>query len=83
MRVREVAERFEPWRLYRMHGDDGQPLKRVELAAFDELLDGTVGVQVRVRERWNPNETIFERLVFGVNPGRLTECDLPALPGPP
>lgn len=65
--VRKVAERFDPWSLYRM-GKTGQ---RVTIAAFSE--DGTVRVNVSGEH----NFTLFERSVFGVNPDDLTPCDPP------
>ena len=64
--VRVVAERFKPWKLYRMKAGH-----RVYLASFCE--DGTMTVFVTGRF----NFVAFDRRVFGVNPDDLTECDLP------
>ena len=63
--VRAVAERFNPWTLYRL--DD----HRVTLVSFSE--DGTVTVAVTRHF----NAVVFERQVFGIDPDRLVECDLP------
>lgn len=64
--VRKIAERFEPWSLYRMK--DGS---RVTIVSFAE--DGTVTVSLRGKY----NAILFERSVFGVNPDELIPCDLP------
>ncbi len=66
--VRVVAERFNPWTLYRMK-NTGQ---RVTLYSFNE--DGTMTVSVT--GEFNLIE--FDRVVFGINPDNLEECDLPA-----
>ena len=65
--VRVVAERFKPWKLYRLK-ESGH---RVYLKSFSE--DGTMTVVVCGRF----NFVMFERNVFGINPDDLTECDLP------
>ena len=65
--VREIAERFDPWALYRMHST-GQ---RVQLVSIFE--DGTVSVAVFGEF----NLVAFERRVFGIDPNDLEECDLP------
>lgn len=67
--VRAVAERFQPWNLYRMK-DTGH---RVTLVSFGE--DGTMRVFVSAKF----NLVAFERQVFGVDPDSLEECDLPDL----
>lgn len=65
--VRKVAERFDPWTLYRMKST-GQ---RVTLLAVGE--DGTV----RVNVTGEFNLLSHERAVFGIDPDDLVECDLP------
>jgi hypothetical protein len=66
-KVRKVAERFDPWSLYRMKST-GQ---RVTIRGFYE--DGTLSVTVSGRF----NLTLFERYVFGIDPADLEPCDLP------
>jgi hypothetical protein len=69
--VRAVAERFAPWKLYRlMRGP-----QRVVVVAFDELKDGSITVRVDVRAEFN--FVLFERQVFGIKPEDLEECELP------
>ncbi len=65
--VRKIAERFEPWSLYRLKST-GQ---RVTLRSFYE--DGTVSVFVLGKF----NFLIHERCVFGIDPDDLEPCDLP------
>jgi hypothetical protein len=65
--VRLVAERFDPWSLYRMKST-GQ---RVTLYSFSE--DGTVTVNVS----GDYNFVLFERSVFGVDPDDLEPCEVP------
>ena len=65
--VRAVAERFNPWTVYRFK-DTGQ---RCTILAFGE--DGTVRVAVTSVL----NFVTFEREVFGVDPDNLEESDLP------
>lgn len=69
--VRAVAERFEPWSLYRMK-PTGQ---RVTIASFGEAEDGTVTLTVTVSGEFN--FTLFDRQVFGINPDDLEPCDVP------
>jgi hypothetical protein len=72
-RVRQVAERFTPWTLYRMKST-GQ---RVVLCSFGESTDDTpVTLTVSVTGKFNA--VAFERNVFGIPPEDLEECDLPA-----
>lgn len=66
--VRVIAERFDPWTLYRMKSTGS----RVTLASFNE--DGTVRVDVSA----DFNFTLFERSVFGVDPDDLEPCELPS-----
>lgn len=70
--VRRVAERFNPWTLYR-HKDTDQ---RVTLYSFGEQEDGGVTVTVDITSQFNL--IMFNRQVFGVDPDNLEECDLPA-----
>lgn len=69
--VRLVAERFEPWSLYRLNGK-----QRVTIVSFGEQADGGVSLTVRVSGDFNA--VMFERDVFGINPDDLEPCDLPA-----
>lgn len=69
--VRTVAERFDPWTLYRLKSSG----HRVTVGAFDEEQDGKVTLRVNVTGEFN--FVTFERSVFGVNPDDLEECDLP------
>lgn len=68
-KVRAVAERFDPWSLYKMKSTG----ERVTVASFYE--DGTIGVIVSGEF----NFTLFDREVFGVDPGDLEPCELPGL----
>jgi hypothetical protein len=70
--VREVAERFEPWSLYRLKST-GQ---RVTLRSIAS--DGTVTVNVTGQF----NLVTHERAVFGIDPDDLEPCDPPP-PGEP
>ena len=63
--IKALAERFDPWTLYRM-GED-----RVFVRGFSD--DGTLTVAVTRHF----NLVLFDRDVFGVPPDKLTECDLP------
>lgn len=65
--VRRLADRFEPWSLFRMKGT-GQ---RVVVVGFYE--DGTLRVIVSGRF----NRVPFDCGVFGVDPENLEPCDLP------
>lgn len=69
--VRRVAERFEPWSLYRMKGSG----YRVTLNSFGETKDGLVLMVVNVLGKFNL--VMFERQVFDVSPDDLTPCELP------
>lgn len=66
-KVRKIAERFEPWSLYRLQGRE-----RVTIYSFCE--DGTVTVVVS--KEWNL--VTFERRVFDINPNDLVPCELPS-----
>jgi hypothetical protein len=71
--VRKVAERFEPWSLYRMKST-GQ---RVTLYSFGEANDGSA-VTLTVNVTGQFNAVAFDRQVFGIDPDDLEPCDLPA-----
>ena len=66
--VRELAERFPPWELFRIKST-GQ---RCTVAAVSE--NGTVRVDVTGEF----NQVLFDRSVFGISPDDLEPCDLPA-----
>jgi len=70
--VRAVAERFLPWKLYRMRSTG----HRVTVYSLGEHPDGTVTLTVNVTGEFNLLS--FERRVFGISPDDLEECDLPA-----
>lgn len=70
--VRVVAERFFPWKLYRMKSTG----HRVTVVSFEDHFDDSVTLKVAVTGRFNL--VAFERVVFGVDPDDLEECDLPA-----
>ena len=65
--VRELAERFPPWELFRMKSTG----HRCTVAAIAE--NGTVRVDITGEF----NQTLFDRSVFGVDPGDLEPCELP------
>jgi hypothetical protein len=66
--IKAMAAKWPPNRLYRMT-DTGQ---RCTLCSYAE--DGTVRVSVTGEHNFTP----FDREVFGVDPSKLVECDLPA-----
>jgi hypothetical protein len=68
-RVRAVAERFEPWTLYRLKttGD------RVTILGFSEGDPITMDVSITGEF----NLIMFDRRVFGIDPNDLEPCDLP------
>ena len=70
--VRAIAERFEPWSLYRMKST-GQ---RCTVYSFGEQEDGKVTLTVNVTGDFNV--VIFDRQVFGIDPEDLEPCELPA-----
>jgi hypothetical protein len=69
--VRAIAERFDPWSLYRMKST-GQ---RVTLVSFGEQEDGKVTLTVSVTGEFN--SVVFDRNVFGIDPDDLEPCELP------
>lgn len=72
--VRLVAERFDPWSLYRLKSSGS----RVTVHSFQETDPVTLTVNVSAQF----NALMFERQVFGVAPEDLEPCDPPA-PGEP
>jgi hypothetical protein len=70
--VRAVAEKFDPWTLYRLK-TTGQ---RVGIVSFSEAKDGSVTLTVSVTGQFNLVE--FDRNVFGILPDDLEPCDPPA-----
>ncbi len=69
--IRAVAERFDPWSLYRMRPNG----ERVTVASFSEGDDGRVTLTVGVTGEFNL--VPFDKSVFGVSPDNLEPCDLP------
>lgn len=69
--IRAVAEKFEPWSLYRMKSTGD----RVTLFSFAEEKNGKVTLTVEIRAAFNV--VLFERRVFGVDPDDLEPCDPP------
>ena len=71
LHVRTIAERFDPWTLYRLSSSG----HRVTVQSFDE--DESGGVTLKVFVSGEFNLVAFERVVFGIDPDDLEECDLP------
>ena len=69
--VRAVAERFNPWSLYRLRTTG----HRCFVESFNENDDGSVTVTVGITGEFNL--VTFERAVFGINPDELEPCELP------
>jgi hypothetical protein len=67
--IRAVAERFDPWTLYRMK-DTNQRVTVVSFAAGEK-------VTMTVNITGEFNMLTFDRAVFGVDPDNLEPCDLP------
>ncbi len=65
--VRAIAERFDPWSLYRIKPNG----ERVYLVSINENGTLTVGISGRF------NAVVMERNVFGIDPDDLEPCDLP------
>lgn len=89
--IKALADKFLPWKLYRLHDDDGKPTQRVTVVGFSEkgahhrcehgdgeghCIDQTAPT-VRVAVLGKFNIVGFERQVMGIPPERLVECDLP------
>jgi hypothetical protein len=68
--VRAVAERFDPWSLYRLKSSG----HRVSVYSFSEGPPVTLTVAVLA----DFNAVMFERQVFGILPDDLEPCELPA-----
>lgn len=72
-KVRLVAEKFPPWKLFRI-ASTGQ---RVTVYSVNEAKDSDdVTLTVSVLAKYNLVQ--FERNVFGISPDDLVECELPA-----
>lgn len=69
--IKAVAERFEPWNLYRLKTNK----QRVYVLSFSDQADGTVTMTVAVTGQFNL--LAFDRRVFGIKPEDLEPCDLP------
>lgn len=67
--VKAVAERFQPWKLYRL-GSTGHRVYIYSIGEGDEI---TLTVVVSGEY----NFVTFERRVFGIYPDELVECELP------
>lgn len=70
--VRAVAERFDPWSLYRLKSSG----HRVTVYSFGEEAGGKVTLTVNVTGEFNV--VSFARRVFGIDPDDLEPCELPA-----
>lgn len=68
--VRIIAEKFDPWSLFRLKTTD----QRVTIYSFSE--DGTVTVNITGEF----NLHLFDSQVFGINPDDLEPCELPDTP---
>ncbi len=75
--VRAVAERFDPWSLYKFKSGSNN---RVVVISFQEHKDGIVTLTVRVSAQYNA--VMFERDVFGIRPDDLEPCDIPSTDEP-
>jgi hypothetical protein len=71
--VRKVAERFDPWTLYRLKTTN----HRVSVVSFNAGTESEVTLTVAVTGDFNLVD--FERQAVGIKPADLEEC---ALPGP-
>lgn len=72
-KVRVVAEKFEPWKLYRLKSSS----HRVTIVSFDQPKDESQPVTLKVHVSGDFNRVAFERTVFGILPEDLEECELP------
>jgi hypothetical protein len=68
--VRMVAEKFKPWKLYRLKSSG----HRVTIVSFGEHQDGAT---LTVAVTGDFNFVINDRTVFGIKPDDMEECDLP------
>ena len=66
-KIRIVADKFEPWRLYKMSSTG----HRCYVHSIGE--DGTM--MMTVSDKYNL--VMYPRIVFGIPAEELTECDLP------
>lgn len=91
--IAELARRFVPWRLYRMSMEESRD-QRVVVRSFQEAgahntCECVVTGKPHCETTHGPTLTVmlmsvfnligFERSVFGIEPDRLEECDLPPL----
>jgi hypothetical protein len=72
--VRLMVEKhgFAPWKLYRLKSSN----HRVTIYSFDEPSSGGPPT-LKVDVSGAYNLVLFERMVFGIEPDDLEECDLP------
>lgn len=68
--VRAVAERLDPWSLYRMKSTG-------HCVSVHSLSEGPP-VTLTVNVTADYNLVLFERQVFGIDPADLEPCDLPS-----
>ncbi len=76
-RIRETIERLQlaPWKLYRLDSDRAS--HRVYISSFGEPRDPNAPITVRVMVTGEFNLVAMEREVFGIDPEKLVECELP------
>jgi hypothetical protein len=70
--VRKVAERFQPWTLYKLK-PTGQ---RVTIYSFGEH-ESSTKVTLTIYVSGMYNFVMIDSCVFGIDPDDLEECDLP------
>lgn len=73
--IAALARRFPPWKLFHLPNPLGGKGCRVTVVGFDEHADRSPTIKVYVSGQFNL--VAFERVVFGIEPEQLTECDLP------
>lgn len=71
--IRKVAERFTPWKLYRMKSTK----QRVTVYSISDTPTDPPVVTLTVNVTGEFNFVTHERQVFGIDPDDLEECDLP------
>lgn len=70
--VEAIVRKYPPDRLYRIKETGHRGTIRV----YQEHTDGSVTVSLQVDGRFN--RVLFSRVVFGIKPEDIEECDLPA-----
>ncbi len=71
--IKDLCKKLPPFKLYKLkYCEQPELFSLVTLHSYNE--DGTVTVYVSKKF----NITLMERNVFGINPERLTECDIPS-----